>query len=87
MSILKMSNIKRCYNVAATLFGNMFPTLAQRCHSTLWQRSRNLHGLRFHNFHPMLWKRCYNLKLLAGCVCVYMYIYIHMCMECFDNHS
>ena len=61
-----MSNIKRCYNVAATLFGNISPTFAQSCHSTLWQRSRNFPGLRFHNFHSMLWKRCYNLKLLAG---------------------
>ena len=54
------------YNVAATLFGNMYPTFAQSCHSTLWQRSRNFPGLRFHNFHSMLWERCYNLKLLAG---------------------
>ena len=69
---MKMSNIKRCYNVAATLlilaaynvaatlFGNISPTFAQSCHSTLWQRSRNFPGLRFHS---MLWKRWYNLKL------------------------
>ena len=63
-SKLKMSiiNIKRCYNIAAMLFRNISPT----CHSTLWQRSRNFPGLRFYNFHSMLWKRCYNLKLLAG---------------------
>ena len=64
------------YNVAATLFGNIqrcsnviwhnFPTFAQSCHSTFWQRSRNFPGLRFHNFRSMLCKRCYNLKLLAG---------------------
>ena len=69
--ILRMSNLKRCYNVAATLFGNIqrcsnviwqhFPTFAQRCHSMLWQRSHNFSGIRFHNFHSLLWKRCYNL--------------------------
>ena len=32
------------YNVAATLFGNISPTFAQSCHSTLWQRSRNFPG-------------------------------------------
>ena len=32
------------YNVAATLFGNICPTFAQSCHSTLWQRSRNFPG-------------------------------------------
>ena len=49
------------YNVAATLFGNIFPTFAQRCHSTLWHLSHSFPGLRFHNFHSLLWKRCYNL--------------------------
>ena len=34
------------YIVAATLFGNISPHIR----STLWQRSRNFPGLRFHNF-------------------------------------
>ena len=29
---MKMSNIKRCYNVASTLFGNI-----QRCSNVIWQ--------------------------------------------------
>ena len=39
--ILKMSNIKRCYNVAATLFMNI-----QRCSNVIWQH--------FPHFRPTL---------------------------------
>ena len=67
------------YNVAATLFANISPTFAQSCHSTVWQRSRNFPGHNFHNFHSMLWKRCYNLKLSATVQITFIFIDFRVC--------
>ena len=64
--------LQRCSNVIwqqttlqqrylATFFPLSLNVVTQR-----WGNVHNFHGLRFHNFHSLLWKRCYNLKLLAG---------------------
>ena len=79
---MKMSNIKRCYNVAATLFGNI-----QRCSNVIGnisplslkvatQRCGNAHVTFLDNVFTTFTqccgnvvetlKRCYNLKLFAG---------------------
>ena len=83
---MKMSNIKRCHNVAATFVWQHFPPLSlkvatQRCGNTSGQHSCNFPGLRYHNFHSMLWKRCYNLKLLAGYVQLVGWVNMYVLMD------